>query len=427
MSKRDADSVGIINVLTVLRSLKWIWLNHHNILFFSTHLFTGRLALKLVENTGLSVDKSALIALVYTTILWAVEPLQSCAEAYKIGIKVGQQSGDVLHKLVNWQMSIMTSYLAGDNLDKVQAANNEDFILTMQSQNAGHLLGGSILLFHQARVLKEGLIALDIEPPNNIPTEKEAVERTVRALDAKPSKSILTEEEALQLFSSPLFLSNYKIHQLVRAYLLHRLDDLQSLDMVNISDDIAQNKHPLRPFFLFGIFFEGLASFLLARLATRDSERSRWIEKGENVLTKIRFWNEHSSWNWESKKVLLEAERMHTLVGSSDQASLLYEKAIRSAREHKFINDEAIASELAGMYFHQQGLHVECLGLLLHSIQSYKTWGATAVTNRVETFISIKYGSFCLQQIPNSVMLERIMSLSIRDSSKKRDIHNSDV
>ena len=403
MSKRDADLVGIINVLTVLRSLKWIWLNHHNILFFSTHLFTGRLALKLVENTGLSVDKSALIALVYTTILWAVEPLQSCAEAYKIGIKVGQQSGDVLHKLVNWQMSIMTSYLAGDNLDKVQA-NNEDFILTMQSQN-GHLLGGSILLYHQACALKEGLIALDIEPPNNIPTEKEAVEQ----------------------FRSPLFLSNYKIHQLVRAYLLHRLDDLQSLDMVNISDDIAQNKHPLRPFFLFGIFYEGLASFLLARLATRDSERSRWIEKGENVLTKIRFWNEHSSWNWESKKVLLEAERMHTLVGSSDQASLLYEKAIRSAREHKFINDEAIASELAGMYFHQQGLHVECLGLLLHSIQSYKTWGATAVAKRVETFISIKYGSFCLQQIPNSVMLERIMSLSIRDSSKKRDIHNSDM
>ena len=403
MSKRDADLVGIINVLTVLRSLKWIWLNHHNILFFSTHLFTGRLALKLVENTGLSVDKSALIALVYTTILWAVEPLQSCAEAYKIGIKVGQQSGDVLHKLVNWQMSIMTSYLAGVNLDNVQA-NNEDFILTMQSQNR-HLLGGSILLFHQARVLKEGLIALDIEPPNNIPTEKEAVEQ----------------------FSSPLFLSNYKIHQLVRAYLLHRLDDLQSLDMVNISDDIAQNKHPLRPFFLFGIFYEGLASFLLARQTTRESERSRWIEKGENVLTKIRFWNEHSSWNWESKKVLLEAERMHTLVGSSDQASLLYEKAIHSAREHKFINDEAIASELAGMYFCQQGLHVECLGLLLHSIQSYKTWGATAVAKRVETFITNKYESFCLQQKPNSVMLERIMSLSSGDSSKKRDIHNSDV
>ena len=383
--------------------MKWIWLNHHNILFFSTHLFTGRLALKLVENKITSVDKSALIALVYTTILWAVEPLQSCAEAYKIGIRVGQQSGDVLHKLVNWQMSIMTSYLAGVNLDKVQA-NNEDFILTMQSQNR-HLLGGSILLFHQARVLKEGLIALDIEPPNNIPTEKEALEQ----------------------FSSPLFLSNYKIHQLVRAYLLHRLDDLQSLDMVNISDDIAQKKHPLRPLFLFGIFYEGLASFLLARQTTRESERSRWIEKGENVLTKIRFWNEHSSWNWESKKVLLEAERMHTLMGSSDQASLLYEKAIRSAREHKFINNEAIASELAGMYFCQQGLHVECLGLLLHSIQSYKTWGATAVAKRVETFITNKYESFCLQQKPNSVMLERIMSLSSGDSSKKRDIHNSDV
>ena len=403
MSKRDADLVGIISFVN--SSYEMIWLNHHNILPFSTtHLFTGRLALKLVENKITSVHKSAVISAVYHLILWTSDPLQSVIGALEIGRKVGQQRGDFLYSAANLHWHAIASYHAGQRLDNVQRSI-EDYILTVQREKTGIFLPGSILLYHQACALNDGLCALDEKPSNNIPTEKEALEQ----------------------FSSPIFLSNYKIHQLVRAYLLHRLDDLQSLDMVNISDDIAQKKHPLRPLFLFGIFYEGLASFLLARQTTRESERSRWIEKGENVLTKIRFWNEHSSWNWESKKVLLEAERMHTLIGSSDQASLLYEKAIHSAREHKFINDEAIASELAGMYFCQQGLHVECLGLLLHSIQSYKTWGATAVAKRVETFITNKYGTFCLQQIPNSVMLERIMSLSIRDSSKKRDIHNSDM
>ena len=129
----------------------------------------------------------------------------------------------------------MTSYLAGVSLDKVQA-NSEDFILTMQSQNGsfdGIFVMGSIVLFHQARVLKDGLCVLD----------------------AKPSNNILSEEEALQQWSGPFFQSNFKIHQLVRAYLFRKFDDLQSLDIVDVSDDIERNKRHLQPFLIFGIFF----------------------------------------------------------------------------------------------------------------------------------------------------------------------------
>ena len=41
----------------------------------------------------------------------------------------------------------------------------------------------------------------------------------------------------------------------------------------------------------------------------RDIEEIRLIEKGDNVLTKL-YWSDHSLWNWESKMVLLEAEKM---------------------------------------------------------------------------------------------------------------------
>ena len=57
----------------------------------------GRLALKLVEERSLSKSKSAVIGLVYLTILWTSEPLQSTAHAHDIGRKVGQQSGDYLY------------------------------------------------------------------------------------------------------------------------------------------------------------------------------------------------------------------------------------------------------------------------------------------------------------------------------------------
>ena len=177
--------------------------------------------------------------------------------------------------------------------------------------------------------------------------------------------------------------------------------------------------------FVLGLFFEGLASFLLARQTTRDSEqRASWIEKGENVLTKMKYWSEHSSWNWESKMVLLEAEKMYT-IGSFDQALLFYERAIRSAHEHKFVNDEAIASELAGIFFCERGLNdVKTEALLLHSVHCYKTWGALAVAKRVETFIASKFGSdcmHCVQQWPLSVILASVFaSNKKKDSSSKK-------
>ena len=371
-------------------------------MLFSTHLFTGRLALKLVENKLSSEHKSVVYALVYHLILWASsDPLQSIIEAHEIGRKVGEQSGDFLHSGLNWLLSIITSYLAGVSLDKVKA-NSEDFVVIMESQKNRALIGYAILLHHQARVLKEGICTkFDLTPHDNIPTEKEALDQ----------------------FNYPAFLSSYKIHQLVRSYLFHRLDEVQSLDIVHISDDIERNKHQLCPLFLFGIFFEGLASFLLARQTTRDSEQLRWIEKGENVLTKVRSWSEHSSWNWEDKMVLLEAEKMYTVMGNFDQAASLYERAIRLAHEHKFINDEAIACELAGIFFCEQGIHdMKAEALLLHSVQCYETWGALAVARRVETYIANKYGNDTVHQKPDSEILASMLE-SNDDSLKKRQVN----
>ena len=137
--------------------------------------------------------------------------------------------------------------------------------------------------------LKDGICALDVMAPNNIPTVTETLER---------------------FGSDLLVISQHKIHHLMRTYLFRQFDDM-SLESVAISDDIEENKHVIRPVFLLGLFFEGLASYLLARQTRRDNERTRWIEKWENALMKMKYWSEQSSWNWKSKMVLLEAEKMH--------------------------------------------------------------------------------------------------------------------
>ena len=58
---------------------------------------------------------------------------------------------------------------------------------------------------------------------------------------------------------------------------------------------------------------------------------------------------------------------------------------------------------------------------LLHSIESYKRWGALAVAKRIETLLARKYGSKdCVHQRPNSIVLESIFAACNEDPSKKK-------
>jgi hypothetical protein len=134
----------------------------------------------------------------------------------------------------------------------------------------------------------------------------------------------------------------------------------------------------------------------------------------------MKLWSEHSSWNFENKMLLLEAERMHTL-GIYDRAATLYEAAIRSAREHKFIHEEAIASELAGILFCERRLHEKALNFLMHSAQSYRKWGALAVAKRVDTFVANRYREDYKQLGLNEDALSYIFASS-EDASKKRQV-----
>lgn len=109
------------------------------------------------------------------------------------------------------------------------------------------------------------------------------------------------------------------------------------------------------------------------------------------MLANMRCWSEHSSWNWENKRLLLEAESLFT-TGEYDQVRSLYDSAVLSAREHKFVHEEAIASELAGIFFYKTGHRQESFSHLMHSINCYNKWGAHAVARRVETVIQSYFG-----------------------------------
>ena len=103
-------------------------------------------------------------------------------------------------------------------------------------------------------------------------------------------------------------------------------------------------------------------------------------------------WLAFSEWNFKNKRLLLEAE-YHFSMKNFGMAAICYEESITAAQAHKFINEEAIANELAGLFFLEDGQRQKSLSCFEQSITCYETWGAFAIARRVEAFIDLEFGT----------------------------------
>ncbi|KAL7482315.1 hypothetical protein ACHAW6_007990 [Cyclotella cf. meneghiniana] len=143
-------------------------------------------------------------------------------------------------------------------------------------------------------------------------------------------------------------------------------------------------------------FFGGLVSFRIYR----ETGDSIWLERGKLCMSTIQLWAEQGSlWNFEHKHFLMKAEE-HYCEGELLCAQTAYSNALVSARAHKFINDEALAYELAGYFYLHVGKTSESLDHLICAHEKYTEWGASVKANTICRFIQEKFGSvpdFCVQ------------------------------
>ncbi|HWV95149.1 MAG TPA: GAF domain-containing protein, partial [Vicinamibacterales bacterium] len=79
--------------------------------------------------------------------------------------------------------------------------------------------------------------------------------------------------------------------------------------------------------------------------------------------------------NFENRASLVGAE-IARLEGRELEAGRLYEAAIRSAREHGFVQNEALANELAARFYASRGFEKTAKAYLRDARDGYRQWGA---------------------------------------------------
>lgn len=131
---------------------------------------------------------------------------------------------------------------------------------------------------------------------------------------------------------------------------------------------------------VFHVFFEGLTAFHFARCSPNEA---KWMGIGENALSHMRTWVKHSTWNFENKLLLLEAERFFS-IGKREDAKNKYQASIESGRVHRFIHEEGLAMELLGKFHTENGDFDDADEQISNARSCYEKWGAFALVDLLD-------------------------------------------
>jgi predicted ATPase/signal transduction histidine kinase len=115
-----------------------------------------------------------------------------------------------------------------------------------------------------------------------------------------------------------------------------------------------------------------------------QAEQSTALEQIRSHQERLKTWSNNCPENFLHKYLLVEAERCR-LLGSKSDAIDLYDRAIAGAKENEYIQEEALANELAAKFYLEWGKEKVAAGYMQEAYYCYARWGALAKTDDLET------------------------------------------
>jgi PAS domain S-box-containing protein len=129
-------------------------------------------------------------------------------------------------------------------------------------------------------------------------------------------------------------------------------------------------------------FYHSLALLSLS-LDASNSEKVAWLNSVKTNQEKMQKWAEHAPMNYLHKFHLVEAEKARVL-GQFLEAEEFYERAIAGSAENEYVQEEALAYELAAKHYLARGREKIAQTYMKEAHYCYDRWGAKAKVKDLE-------------------------------------------
>ncbi len=328
------------------------------------------MTLKLVEEPFYARNKARGLHAIAISIYPWIKPMSASVKRLLEGVQAGKEFGDKEFVSYNAYGYVLHSLWAGIPL------------LTVQERAV------SMLAFTQSQ---------QMQTQSTWIASFEAVVHNLQNLSSTPYVLLSDHfDEQRQLSSLTEANDNTGLHfvfthKLWLAYLFGYTKECQTLIVEREKYEMAG----LGAYVLAGgHFYKALA--LLA--SERNSERNEVSEKVSQIRDQMKFWASSAPMNFQHKVDLIEAEQAR-VAGRQWEAVEGYEKAIKGAKAHGFLQEQALANELFAQFWLAQGHEQIAQIYLKESFYRYQLWGATAKVTDLEQ----KYPQWFGQQISQTV------------------------
>jgi predicted ATPase/DNA-binding CsgD family transcriptional regulator len=167
-----------------------------------------------------------------------------------------------------------------------------------------------------------------------------------------------------------------------------------------------------------GIFYQSLATAAAYdELSPKDRNKYRKILASNQ--RQMKKWADSCKENFLHKYLLVAAEEAR-LFGRGQEAMSLYDRAIWSARENGYVQNEALACELAAKFYLDAGHEKIAKAYMTDACRSYASWGAGAKVNALRELYQDLLEEELKKEIkPNPAdILKNVLHLSDNSSSE---------
>jgi predicted ATPase/class 3 adenylate cyclase len=322
----------------------------------------GNLALSLLKRLDTREVRAKTIALVnYFVRHWQEhgrQTLQSFLEGYSSSLEIG----DLEYAAICAVFYICYSYFVGQELPFIEqeAAKYSDTIQKFKQERNFHAIN------------QDWQIVLNLMGRSDNPCclSGEVYDESIRlSLDIEVNDRTL--------------IFHLYVYKLTLCYLFGEYQ--QALENAVLAENYLEGGLAMLVIPVFN-FYDSLARLAVYRSVPK-SQQKRLLQKVQANQKKMKKWAHHAPMNHLHKFHLVEAER-HRIQGLEVKAMDCYDKAISLAKEHEYINEEALAHELAAKFYLEKGKEAIASVYMQNARYCYLRWGAMAKVKDLDTHYS---------------------------------------
>jgi len=282
------------------------------------------------------------------------ESLPLLLKAYQAGLETGN------FQFAGFAISYRTQYLylMGHNLSavKLEMATASHALATMKQENT--------LAWNQ--VFEQAVLNLLGESE----TPWELIGTAYNETESLPLKIAANDRTVLHYIY---------LNKLILGYLFDRIP--QALENAALAESYLDGITGCLDEYVWN-FYDSLSQ--LAHYGDAEtSVQESILEKVESNQSKMQYWANHAPMNGQHKVDLVAAER-HRVLGERLEAIELYDRAIAGAKENEYLQEEALANELAAKFCLEWGKEKFAQTYMVEAYYCYAQWEALAKIDQLE-------------------------------------------